>query len=180
MHDPPCWSLPTEHRPVCLLINPSVIWRNRITWVWLTARSKCHSDMSAGEMFVSSGSILTKPANCDNALCQQRERLQEDSAKVQICKLQIHTRQCTLGSSCDTPGTQLGQPVFLALVHPGMTQLCEGPRQGCGNCGNDTAQESAFVLDAVIMSLKKVPLYSVCNLIWRERGRPHTTQAGTN
>ena len=92
---------------------------------------------------------------------------QQEAWTIQICKLQTLTLQSTY-----TRLLQLGHlgdaACFCLLVHPCMTQLCERPRlgrEGCGNCVNDTAQESAFVLDALILPLKKVPLYSACNLI---------------
>ena len=92
---------------------------------------------------------------------------QQEAWTIQICKLQTLTPQSTY-----TRLLQLGHladaACFCLLVHPCMTQLCERPRlgrEGCGNCVNDTAQESAFVLDALILPLKKVPLYSACNLI---------------
>ena len=130
--------------------------------VWHTVKSKCHIDMI---WYVTTWDVCQapQPANCDEALCHREAARGLDDPDLQIA----NPRAAIYIYAALTVRSSRGCSLFLfagASVHD--TALWEASsREGCGNCVNDTAQESAFVLDALILPLKKVPLYSACNLI---------------
>ena len=104
-----------------------------------------------------------QPANCDEALCHREAARGLDDPDLQIAN--PHAAIYIYAALTVRSSRRCSLFLFAgASVHD--TALWEASsREGCGNCVNDTAQESAFVLDALILPLKKVPLYSACNLI---------------